>query len=99
MFFQRAAAYAAFRGSTLPSRAARPSSLGTERMYVGERCSIVTCAAVSASAGTSVTAVAPEPMTTTRLPAWSKSSGQCCGWMTSPVKSARPGSSGWCPCS
>ena len=36
------------------------SSAGTERMYVGERCSIVTCAAPPwASAGTSVTAVAP----------------------------------------
>jgi hypothetical protein len=29
---------------------------------------MVTCAAVSAIAGISVTAVAPEPMTTTRLP-------------------------------
>jgi hypothetical protein len=37
-------------------------------MYVGERCSIVTCAARSVSAGTSVTAVAPLPITTTRLP-------------------------------
>jgi len=46
---------------------------------------MVTCAAVSASAGTSVTAVAPEPITTIRLPAGSKSSGQCCGWMTSPA--------------
>ena len=39
-------------------------------MYVGERCSIVTWPAPeSASAGTRVTAVAPEPMTTTFLPA------------------------------
>jgi hypothetical protein len=42
---------------------------GTETTYVGERWSIVTCAAVSAIAGMSVTAVAPLPMTTTRLPA------------------------------
>ena len=27
----------------------------------------------------------PEPITTIRLPAWSKSSGQCCGWTTSPA--------------
>jgi hypothetical protein len=33
------------------------------------RCSIVTCAAVSVIAGTIVTAVAPLPITTTRLPA------------------------------
>ena len=38
-------------------------------MYVGQRCSIVTCAACFASSGTSVTAVAPLPITTTRLPA------------------------------
>ena len=37
-------------------------------MYDGERCSMVTCAAVSASAGTSVTAVAPLPITTMRCP-------------------------------
>jgi len=45
------------------------SSAGMVRMYVGERCSIVTCSAVSARAGTSVTAVAPLPITTTRFPA------------------------------
>ena len=55
---------------------------------------MVTCAAVSASVGTSVTAVAPLPITTIRLPAWSKPSGQCCGWTTSPAKSPSPGSSG-----
>jgi hypothetical protein len=38
-------------------------------MYVGERCSIVTWPAVAAIAGTSVTAVAPLPITTTR---WSR---------------------------
>jgi hypothetical protein len=36
---------------------------------VGERCSIVTFPASPAIAGTSVTAVAPLPITTTRLPA------------------------------
>ena len=40
-----------------------------DRTYDGERCSIVTCPAVPAIAGTSVTAVAPLPMTTTFLPA------------------------------
>ena len=38
-------------------------------MYVGERCNMVTCAALSAIDGTMVTAVAPDPITTTRLPA------------------------------
>ena len=42
---------------------------GIDAMYVGERCSIVTWPADLASDGTSVTAVAPLPMTTTRLPA------------------------------
>jgi cation diffusion facilitator CzcD-associated flavoprotein CzcO len=37
--------------------------------YPGVRWSMVTCAALSAIAGTMVTAVAPEPITTTRLPA------------------------------
>ncbi|CKS51022.1 Uncharacterised protein [Mycobacterium tuberculosis] len=41
-------------------------------MYDGDRCSIVTCAALPglepAIAGTKVTAVAPLPMTTTFLP-------------------------------
>src|SRR5579883_3495081 len=40
------------------------SSAGIETMYVGERWSMVTCAAVRAIAGTSVTAVAPLPTTT-----------------------------------
>ncbi len=36
---------------------------------VGDRCSIVMCSQSSAMAGMSVAAVAPDPMTTTRLPA------------------------------
>jgi hypothetical protein len=36
--------------------------------YVGERCSSVTCSQSPAMAGTSVAAVAPEPMTSTCLP-------------------------------
>ena len=44
------------------------SLAGTRPIHVGERCSIVTCAARSAIDGTSVTAVAPLPMTTTRKP-------------------------------
>ena len=39
---------------------------------------MVTCAALGAIAGTSVTAVAPLPITTTFLPLYSRSSGQCC---------------------
>ena len=37
------------------------------KKYVGERCSTVTCVASSAMAGTSVAAVAPEPITITSL--------------------------------
>ncbi len=44
------------------------SNAGSENTYDGERCSIVTCAASPAIAGTSVTAVAPLPITTTFLP-------------------------------
>ena len=55
---------------------------------------MVTCAAVSASPGTSVTAVAPLPITTTRRPEWSRSAGQCCGWTIRPAKSSRPAKAG-----
>ena len=40
---------------------------------------IVTWQQSAAIAGMSVAAVAPEPMTTTVLPAWSRSSGHVCG--------------------
>ena len=62
------------------------AQLGLQRMdgrirreNVGERCSMVTCATASAKDGIKVAAVAPEPMTTTRLPVQSSSCGQCCG--------------------
>ncbi len=55
---------------------------------------MVTVAACAAIAGTSVTAVAPLPITTTRWPVRSRSSGQCCGWTTRPAKLSRPGQSG-----
>ena len=47
-----------------------------------------------ASAGTRVAAVAPEPMTTTRRPSVSRSSGHDCGWTIRPRKSAIPGHCG-----
>ncbi len=84
MCFQRATACASRSGSTRRSRGARASVLGSETTYDGERCSIVTCAARSAIAGTMVTAVAPEPITSTRRPDQSRSSGQNCGCTTSP---------------
>jgi hypothetical protein len=71
-FFHRVAAYAARSGSARRSVLPIASCVGWAAMYVGERCSIVTCAAAPgppAMAGTSVTAVAPLPTTTTRLPA------------------------------
>jgi len=64
------------------------------RKKVGERCSMVTWAHRPASAGTSVAAVAPEPMTATRFPVVSRSSGQVCGWTMGPSKSAMPGHCG-----
>ena len=67
------------------------SRSGRERTYDGERWSMVTCSASPAIAGTSVTAVAPLPMTTTFFPVWSRSSGQACGCTISPAKSSAPG--------
>ncbi len=68
-FFQRTTLYASFSGSARRTTFANGSSAGSETIYVGERWSIVTCSASPAIAGTSVTAVAPQPITTTRLPA------------------------------
>ena len=67
------------------------SCAGSDSTNDGERCSMVTLAAPSASAGTRVTAVAPLPMTTTLFPATSRSSGQCCGCTTVPVNVVEAG--------
>ncbi len=99
MFFQRVSASARRNGRRRRSLAATGSTEGRATIQVGERCSMVTCAACSASAGTSVTAVAPLPMTTTRLPATSRSSGHCCGWTMRPAKRSSPGKSGRWPAS
>jgi hypothetical protein len=64
----RAAWCTTLSGKKRRSRGDTRSSRGMVSTYVGERCSMVMCAALSAMEGTSVTAVAPEPMTTTRLP-------------------------------
>ncbi len=66
--------------------AARSSSASSLRLAptkknVGERWSMVTCSQSYAMFGINVAAVAPEPITTTRLPARSTSSGHSCGWM------------------
>jgi hypothetical protein len=79
MFWCARRGYAAPAGSRFATAAAIGSTEGRAATYVGERCSIVTCAAVGAIAGTSVIAVAPLPITTTRLPPRSRSAGQCCG--------------------
>jgi hypothetical protein len=69
MLFQRLTTYAGFAGSVLFIRTVNGSTSGSEPMYVGERCSIVTCPAPElARAGINVTAVAPLPMTTISLP-------------------------------
>ncbi len=60
---------------------------------------MVTWPAVRAIEGMRVMAVAPLPITTTRLPVWSSSAGQCCGWITVPAKSSMPGNSGGNPAS
>ncbi len=94
MLRQRTTPAAARRGNSCRTLLAIGSSLGTERTYDGVRWSMVTCLACLAIVGTSVTAVAPEPMTTTDLPARSRPSGQDCGCTTWPSKSARPGNVG-----
>jgi hypothetical protein len=53
----------------LRNQLAIASFYGRAPIQVGVRWSMVTCAAFSAIAGTIVTAVAPEPITTTRFPA------------------------------
>ena len=55
-------------GNTFRIALAVGSTLTTEIMYDGVRCSIVTCAAFSVSDGIMLTAVAPLPMTTSLLP-------------------------------
>ena len=94
-FFQRVSHSAGRCGSQRRNQAPAGSTDGSASIQLGERCSIVTCAAVSAIAGTSVTAVAPLPITTTRLPAWSRSAGQCCGCTSCPAKRSWPGNCGW----
>ena len=94
VFFFRVIEYASLSGSTLRNPLAIASTSGPAATYVGERCSIVTCAASPAIAGTRVTAVAPEPITTTRFPVKSRSSGQACGCTTWPSNRSRPGNSG-----
>ncbi|SKW58480.1 Uncharacterised protein [Mycobacteroides abscessus subsp. abscessus] len=52
----------------------RASVRGIDMMYVGVRCSMVTCSAASSPLsidGMSVIAVAPLPITTMFLPEWS----------------------------
>jgi hypothetical protein len=98
-FFQRTIESAACSGNFSRSQFASLSWSGRATMYVGERCNMVTFAALSASAGTSVTAVAPLPITTTRLPAQSMSSVQRCGCTTRPLKRSIPGNTGVYPAS
>ncbi len=69
MFLRRAIRWPRSSPKTLRSRSARASPRGTGMMYVGVRCTMVTCPASRAIAGTSVTAVAPLPITATLLPA------------------------------
>ena len=69
MFLRRIIRAADLRGISRRSQRVSGSIAGRGTTKLGERCSIVTCAAFSASAGTRVTAVAPLPITTMRLPA------------------------------
>ena len=56
---------------------------------------MVTRAPARASAGASVTAVAPLPITTTSRPAQSRPRGQNWGVTNAPRNSRRPANSGW----
>ena len=65
---------------------------------IGVRWKTVSSEATSAISGISCTAVAPVPITATRLPARSAASSHFAVWMTSPAKSCTPsmsGSRGW----
>ena len=97
MFFDRMTRWASRGGSFARNVSASLSRPGIAPIQLGLRWSIVTCAARSAIAGTSVTAVAPLPMTTTRWSSYARSSGQNCGCTTSPAKSSMPGNSGVWP--
>ena len=68
-FHHRIAWPARLLADTLRTAFASGFFSGSEMTYVGERCSIVTWAAVRAIDGTKVIAVAPLPMTTTLLSA------------------------------
>ena len=87
-FFHRIAA-SRRPGSTARSSPSITMLAGSAIAYEGERSTMVTVAACAAIAGTSVTAVAPLPITT-RWPVRSRSSGQSCGWTTRPVKLSQP---------
>ena len=60
--------WATLRGNTFRNKSAAALYFDPENRYVGERCSMVTFDAFSASDGISDIAVAPLPMTTTFLP-------------------------------
>ena len=68
-------------------------------MYDGDRCSIVTCAASSAIAGTMVTAVAPLPMIDDAPVAVVEVLGPLLGMDDRPGEASMPGSSGVYPLS
>ena len=65
---ERAIQWEALRGRTFRIPLNTGCTLGNENKYDGVRCSIVTCAAFSVSDGIMLTAVAPLPITTSRLP-------------------------------
>ena len=96
-WFSRATRWAAFAGSSRFQTALMTSTSGNGATKLGLRCSMVTVAPSFSRAGTRVTAVAPDPMTTMRAPLQSRSSGHCCGWMICPVKSSSPGKCGRWP--
>ena len=64
----RTIAWDNLRGNMFRTKSTIGSTRGMDIMYVGERCSMVTWAACCANAGIRLMAVAPLPMTTTRLP-------------------------------
>ena len=65
---ERAIQWETLRGRTFRIPLNTGCTLCNDIKYDGVRCSIVTCAALSVSDGIMLTAVAPLPMTTSRLP-------------------------------
>ena len=73
------------------------SFLREEKWFANSEGSFTEQVLYRCSPNMNVTAVAPDPITRTRLPVWSRSSGQNCGWTKVPSNRSSPGKSGRYP--